>query len=48
MFGLFKKKTEKEKLISKYKNLKKIAYKQYKINRRKSGKARKNYRNYLR
>ena len=36
MFGLFKKKTEKEKLMSKYKNLKKMAYEQSKINRRES------------
>ena len=38
MFGLFKKKTEKEKLMSKYKNLKKMAYEQSKINRRESDK----------
>ena len=36
MFGLFKKKTEKQKLMSKYKNLKKMAYEQSKINRRES------------
>ena len=36
MFGLFKKKTEKEKLMSKYNSLKKMAYEQSKINRRES------------
>ena len=38
MFGLFKKKTEKEKLMAQYKDLKKKAFDQSKVNRRESDK----------
>ena len=38
MFGLFKKKSEKEKLMAQYKDLKKIAFDQSKVNRRESDK----------
>ena len=38
MFGLFKKKSEKEKLMAQYKDLKKKAFDQSKINRRESDK----------
>ncbi|MEC8969282.1 MAG: Lacal_2735 family protein [Bacteroidota bacterium] len=38
MFGLFKKKSEKEKLMAQYKDLKKKAFDQSKVNRRESDK----------
>tara|TARA_B100000123_G_scaffold158819_1_gene117450 strand:- start:197 stop:379 length:183 start_codon:yes stop_codon:yes gene_type:complete len=38
MFGLFKKKSEKEKLMAQYKVLKKKAFDQSKVNRRESDK----------
>ena len=38
MFGLFKKKSEKEKLMAQYKDLKKKAYEQSKVKRRESDK----------
>ena len=38
MFGLFKKKSEKEKLMAQYKDLKKKAFEQSKVNRRESDK----------
>ena len=38
MFGLFKKKSEKEKLMAQYKDLKKKAFNQSKVNRRESDK----------
>ena len=38
MFGLFKKKSEKEKLMAHYKDLKKKAFDQSKVNRRESDK----------
>ena len=38
MFGLFKKKSEKEKLMDQYKDLKKKAFNQSKVNRRESDK----------
>ena len=38
MFGLFKKKSEKEKLMAQYKDIKKKAFEQSKVNRRESDK----------
>ena len=38
MFGLFKKKSEKDKLMAQYKDLKKKAFEQSKVNRRESDK----------
>lgn len=38
MFGLFKKKSEKDKLMAQYKDLKKKAFDQSKVNRRESDK----------